>query len=65
MIRPYRQLASFSRPVLEEYIRRGSWFPEELERVERELGARPCTCGTEIYEWLRRAAGALPGDVRA
>lgn len=38
-LQSYRPLESFSREVLMEYIRRGCWFPSELERIEGELGS--------------------------
>jgi hypothetical protein len=47
LVRSYRLLSSFDRAVLEEYIRRGCWFPEELVRIERELGAAPVGAGGE------------------
>jgi hypothetical protein len=58
VIGSYRRLSSFDRAVLEEYIRRGSWFPEELVRIERELGAAPVRAGRAGEEKQSRETGS-------
>ncbi len=40
-MRSPRPLESFDRRVLVEYTRRRSWFPSEMEQIERELGYAP------------------------